>query len=137
MTERSEEHSPSTDTGHTAQTRRGTSQRFKLDCWHSSILAPQYFGTADSVRTDTCGDGLVSRDDSDFEHSSLVDMGHTTQVGREVLQHFEFDDCGLAAVERYTIDGHYPIGLRRIPRGTRVASGYYLFDYGCSLRNSG
>ena len=26
---------------------------------------------------------------------------------------------------------------RRIPRGTRVASSSYLFDCGCSLRNSG
>ena len=92
LTERSEEHSPSTNIGHTARIRRGTFQRFKLDCWHSSISAPQYFGIADSVRTYTCDDGLVNRDGSDFEHSSLVDMGRTTRVGREVLQHFEFDD---------------------------------------------
>ena len=122
LTERSEEHSPSTDTGHTAQIRRGTSQRFKLDGWHSSILALQYFGTADSARTYTRDDGPVSRDDSDFEQSSLVNMGRSTRVRREVLQHFEFDDWCLSKDIRLTAtipsDFVEYLGALELPRAT-------------------
>ena len=41
----------STDTGRAAQTRRGTFQHFKSECWRSGIFALRCFSTDELVRT--------------------------------------------------------------------------------------
>ena len=69
LTKRHEELCPSTNIEHTARIGRGAFQRFKFDCWRRSILAPQYFDTADRVRTGISGGRLDSRDDSDSTRS--------------------------------------------------------------------
>ena len=63
---RHEVFSVSTDTGRAAQTRRGTFQHFKSECWRGGIFALRCLGTDECAHTYVRDDGPGGRDNNEF-----------------------------------------------------------------------